>query len=271
MIQNRFRSWNFSPSRTVGDSIEKSSISDNSVYVDFCRLAVENDEVFRKFRSCKQYREILEHVTYDLGWKYLDEALRNGLSLKEVTMLTQENIGSPPRFTFKEIGKISPTQLRYAKVLSEIEVLFGHLTELNIAEIGVGYGGQAAQTLLRHKVNSYLLIDLPPVTELAVKFIQNRVNVDPAILTREIASSEIDLLISNYAFSELTRVIQEHYFKKYILESKRGYIIFNQFKIPNWDSWSWEEFLSRKKGSKILPEVPLTASGNVLIVWGCIE
>lgn len=268
LFRNQVRSWNFKKFESGNEIKKKTSISDTSLYFDFCTLAGEDDQVFAKFRSCRQYQEILEHVDFNLGKKYLEVALENGLSLQEVKTLVEEDFGAPPKFSYGEIGRVSPTQLRYTKVLSEIELLFGNLSHANIVEIGVGYGGQAAQILHRHRVDSYLLVDLAPVVNLATRYIKKRVKIDPSILTRAVPSSEVDLLISNYAFSELTREIQEEYFERYILNSKSGYIIFNQFRIPGWDSWSAEEFLTRKSGSKITSEVPLTAKDNVLIVWG---
>ena len=143
-IQNSYNSWSFSESPPSSLSQgNRTSISDDSLYSHFCKVASESEEVFSKFRSCRQYQEILEHVTYDLGKAYLAETLKNGFTIAEVKQLVEENIGRPPRFNYIGIGKVSPTQLRYAKVLGEIELLFGDLDGFNVVEIGVGYGGQA--------------------------------------------------------------------------------------------------------------------------------
>ncbi len=268
LLRNLLRSWNFKNLQSNKEIQQKTSISDTSLYFDFCTLASKDNQVFAKFRSCRQYQEILEHVDFNLGKKYLGLAIENGFSIQEVKILVDEDFGAPPRFSYGGIGRVSPTQLRYAKVLSEIEMLFGKLDGVNIVEIGVGYGGQAAQILLRHNVNSYLLVDLAPVVDLATKYINKRIKIDSDILSKNIPYSQIDLLISNYAFSELSREIQEEYFEKYILNSKCGYVIFNQFRISGWDSWTADEFLSRKSGSRVTDEIPLTAKENVLIVWG---
>ncbi len=49
----------------------KTSISDDNVYPDFCKLAATNDAVFTTFRSNPKYTTILEHVTRTEGDVYL--------------------------------------------------------------------------------------------------------------------------------------------------------------------------------------------------------
>ena len=79
-----------------------------------------------------------------------------------------------------------------------------------------------------------------------------------------------DLLISNYAFSELNKFVQDIYLEKVILNSKSGYITWNGEgrKIWDTDGYGVDELLSKIPNSKIIPETPLSAEGNVVIVWG---
>jgi hypothetical protein len=78
-------------------------------------------------------------------------------------------------------------------------------------------------------------------------------------------NNSADLFISNYAFSELNRKTQNLYLNEIILNSKRGFIIWNDISE---DGYSAEELINIIPGSKIRREEPLTARNNKLIIWG---
>jgi hypothetical protein len=75
-------------------------------------------------------------------------------------------------------------------------------------------------------------------------------------------------VISNYAFSELTRELQDDYLERYILKSKRGYMIYNHINPPEFKSYSALDFCELVPGAEIIEEVPKTDNTNVLIIWG---
>lgn len=122
----------------------KTSLTDNDGYgyTDVCRLAAEYDSIFKIFKRSNDYRRVLEHVTKNQGQDYLNIIKTEGKGLLRYMFKFKENdrIGSPIRFKY-DIGEISPTTLRYVKVLLDLKVLFGDLNDLNIVEIGAGYGG----------------------------------------------------------------------------------------------------------------------------------
>ena len=84
----------------------------------------------------------------------------------------------------------------------------------------------------------------------------------------ELEKNNYDLVISNYAFTELPRHIQEIYLEKVILNSRRGYIIYNDINPAEFKSYKKEELLKVIPGSRIIDEVPLTHPNNCVIVWG---
>lgn len=80
-----------------------------------------------------------------------------------------------------------------------------------------------------------------------------------------------DLFISNYAFTELIRPVQDTYFEKVIRNAKAGYITWNApaiQKYHDYNTYSLEEFLKLIPTATILPEQPLTAPNNCIVVWG---
>jgi hypothetical protein len=80
-------------------------------------------------------------------------------------------------------------------------------------------------------------------------------------------SDRYDLVISNYAFTECTRTVQEIYFDTVLARSARGYLTCNVISSPKWAPFSREELLDRLPGSRVLPERPLTHERNFVLVW----
>ena len=121
------------------DSYKGKSLTDHSEYVELCHFASWNNESFSKFRSNPDYTPVLEHVSFEQGAEYLkfipsdacfDEFKKNDL------------YGGPKVCDYPGTGEISPTTLRYIKVLYDLEKFWGSLEGARGFEIGVGYGGQ---------------------------------------------------------------------------------------------------------------------------------
>jgi len=255
----------------VGEIKSKTSISDATAYVRVCELAVVDLVIFSKFRRCLEYRLILEHVTVRFGKKYLKVALKNSMALEYFKKIKLQNdIGNPVTFHFKTIGRTSPTTIRYLKVLCQLLELFGPLDDIRISEIGVGFGGQAHAISVNQSLKSYTLYDLPPVLKLTNKFLEKLTDTAKFIFVdgRDPEPTKSDLLISNYAFSELTREVQTMYLDKVISNAEMGYITWNELSYKELDGYSVNEILSLIPDSRIIPEDPLTYPNNVIIVWG---
>jgi hypothetical protein len=84
----------------------------------------------------------------------------------------------------------------------------------------------------------------------------------------ELPPADYDLVISNYAFTELSRELQDVYLRKVILRSKRGYITYNQLTPPHYRSYDRDELVEIIDGARVIPEAPLTWENNCVIVWG---
>ena len=246
-----------------------SSLSDTVKYNNICEQATSTDSVFSRFKSNRDYREILQHVSRKQGWEYLTELDKDPWVLKRLSSLVGDVIGEPFRYSYGSLGRISPTDLRYAKVLSDLHGLFGPLNNFRIAEIGSGYGGQALAIMRTFDISSYTLFDLPSAAKLAMKYIGVSSNFQECLIGDLVdASGNNDLIISNYAFSELRREIQEGYFEAIVKHSTRGYMIYNDLTPPEFNSITANELAARIPGAEIFQEVPLTAAANVLVVWG---
>jgi putative sugar O-methyltransferase len=263
----KFREWSLNGSHFNVQN--DSSLSDTYDYRLICKLAVESEEIFDKFARNREYRAILEHVTREQGFEYLN-SIKNKDVKSLIPKLQEINLGNPFKFYYRGIGMVSPTYLRYLKVLDDLKNIFGNLDNFCISEVGAGYGGQAVVIDRLFKIKSYSIYDLPYSCDLIKKYTERLGTEMPFSFYRDAIehTSEIDLFISNYAFSELKRDIQISYLNNLISKSKRGYVIYNHITKGHFDSMDANEFITRIDGAEIFVEKPLTFSGNHLVIWG---
>lgn len=266
--------WNFGRKEFVG-AIGNRSSSDGGFYVVAVKQSLVNYNAFCNFKSDPRYRAILEHVSEAEGAHYLELIRDNSPHFLHKIESFKENdlVGGATTVKYPGIGAISPSTLRYIKVASDLQTLFGEDVGERVAEIGVGYGGQLliADKVLKFK--QYDLFDLPPVLELTQKYLESH-TLRSAYKTQTInqhnGDINYDLVISNYAFSELPSQLQKIYIRKILSKSKRGYLTMNSGQansVYQDDKLSFAELKNMLPNFECLPEEPLTHPGNYIIVW----
>lgn len=252
------------------------SVSDGGSYLAAVKEAVASYRSFTTFKSDPRYTSILEHTTIEQGNDYLELIKLNSPEfLEKMTLFKENDIEGGARVcTYEEIGDVSPSTLRYIKVASDLKNLFGNHFEGNIAEIGVGYGGQLLINDKAFIFEEYHLFDLPPVLELTSKYLECHVlnkSYKNFTLNQHNGNVFYELAISNYSYSELPSSLQIKYAEKIFKKSKRGYLTMNSG-LPN--SAFSNNKLTITELKNILPkfdvieEKPLTHPGNYIIVWG---
>lgn len=261
--------------KIFSNSKEYRSASDNGRYGSAILHALKNQKAFENFKRNYSYREILEHVTREQGFEYLKilQTRNDGLLEKALnTVLVNDQIGNPIKFNYPNFSSpLSPTTLRYVKVASDLKVLFGENLE-NVAEIGCGYGGQALANDQLLNVKRVKLFDLPFVNELTDRYLNSQLlngSYNTTTINKE-TESKYDLVISNYAFSELPKKLQMTYIKKVVSKSDKGYLTMNTGlnKEKSNSKLSIDELRNLLPQFEIFEEEPLTSSQNYLIVWG---
>lgn len=257
---------------------EYRSDSENGNYASAVMRALKNQKAFDNFKRSFSYREILEHVSEDQGRFYLDilEArndtiLSRGLS----TVLLSDHVGNPIKYYYARYEKpLSPTTLRYLKVTSDLKILFGSSLG-QVAEIGCGYGGQTLVNDQLLDVKSARLFDLPFVNKLIDRYL-NAFLLNGAYATTVINKEkprDYDLVISNYAFSELPKTLQLVYLKKVLANSKKGYLTMNSGlgNDRSTGKLTLSELTELLPRFRVIEEEPITADQNYIIVWGHSE
>ena len=259
----------------------ESSLSDNEQFLGFCLRAVADDKLFNNFKRNKIYNDILEHVSFHQGYQYLKYIVKRNYGLRGIIKLLKyyinlkkfkknDIIGNPRVYKYPIVGYISPTTLRYISIMLELEDYFGSLEGLNICEIGGGYGGQYKIIDSYFKINTYTIIDLEPVLLLTKKFLSNyKLNSNiKFVKPNDLVNNNFDLMISNYAFSELNRFSQDLYINKVIKFSNCGFMIYNDITPVNFNSYTAQDIVNMLDDAFLIPEKPKTGENISKIIWG---
>jgi putative sugar O-methyltransferase len=236
-----------------------------------------DEALLSNFRRKYDYREILEHVSFSLGKQYLDLielSMPNSYNQLLLENLRNDSFGNPYRYKYSERLCISPTTLRYIYTAIDIERTLGLGRNESVVEIGVGYGGQAAVLESLYKVSNYDAFDLPEVISLAnvyLKKINSKIHFDSRDI--HIAQDKVwDIVISNYAFSELNKDLQIRYLDTILRKTSRGYMIMNSGRLNvsgrSTSKLSVNEIAEFLPTMRIKEEYPLTGPDNYVIYWG---
>ena len=256
-------------------SADSRSDSENGLYASAVSQSLKNQKKFDNFKRNPEYYEILEHVTEAKGLEYLqilqgrdDSYLERAID----TLLKDDQIGNPRKYYYPDFNiPLSPTTLRYLKVASDINYLFGNSFN-KIAEIGCGYGGQCHVNDHLLEVKHAVLFDLPVVNKLIDRYLNSFIfngSYSTSTINKTIQAN-YDLVISNYAWSELPKKLQLKYIEKIMLNSNMGYLTMNSGQ--GGESGAVKLNLSELKDNlpnfEIFEERPSTGPYNYIICWG---
>jgi putative sugar O-methyltransferase len=208
----------------------QSSISDTSLYLSICEEAALQEEVFETFRQNPRYTAIVETpIKYD-GFDYYDILLKHYPDFMKNADAFRRNdeVGGPVLVEYPQFGLFSPNTLRYVKCLADLTSLFGSLDGLSILEIGGGYGGQCRMVSSLFQPRLYTILDLAEPLLLTNRYLSHYEldNVDYVTLD-ELVPGDFDLIISNYALSEIGTVGQDVIIDRVLRRAARGYLTWN--------------------------------------------
>jgi hypothetical protein len=241
-----------------------------------CQIVAKNDS-FYTFRKHPTIIRMMEAFPVRTG-RWLFRRLKRNSYFQSLAGLfsTSDKVGAPRNllnFTLQEKNiEMNPYTLRcVANILNLVELfsvdIFSPELSNNrsgiIVEIGAGYGGDCKIandfSVEYHKVaigKRWNIFDLPSSTSLIIRWLNEfgyeaQLNQDPGSL------KDIFLIISNCAFSELSRNFQEWYFKEIITHARQGYFIENfGRKSSLFGGFTRAEFIDRlKKAGKNVYEL----------------
>lgn len=241
-------------------------------YRQVCLQAATDPNYLETFRSIPEFRRAFEINDGSLFAQYV--AASDKLMAKIEDFRKLETLGNPPLIDYPVVGNFTATTLRYICLADQIQKMVLLPENAVIAEIGAGFGGQCFILSQLRPFSKYYFFDLPEVESLIAKVMDffHLPNTYCIPMDLELPEDKIDLVISNYAFSECDRQIQLEYYERVIKKADRGFLIYNQIsKDSGIDSLTPDEFVQLLKSDGIRPrvykELLSTAPGNMMIIW----
>jgi len=225
------------------------------------------------FKSNRDYTQILEHCNGRKAELYSHVIIKKFKTFCKSNFDTLRNIcklndkyGKTKKYHLKNFMTCSPSNLRYLlhSLLFLEDVKKYKLNNIDIIEIGGGYGGLCffihnIAPLYEININSYTIFDLLEPSLLQKRYL-NALNI------QKVNCCQIDnfdnlkhdsILISNYAFSEISKELQTEYIEK----------IINPYTTFGFLTWNFIPVYNFVKNSVIEKEreYPLTGSGNYYV------
>lgn len=211
-------------------------------YLQSCLEFVNDEYKFDHFKTDYRYKRILEHIDKNESDMLISEMKNKEIITEEHIEKFRENdlYGYPEICEYDFFGKMSPSTIRYIKNTLDIYNFVGDKKIKNIVEIGGGYGGLCKTMSVLFDFDNYVLIDLPEVNKLSNKYLSKFEDLSGRTSQYHFDEFEeienIDLVISNYAFSECSLNIQKKYYDKVILNSQYYYMTYNNITTGNLNS-----------------------------------
>lgn len=238
-------------------------------YLNVCNLALTDEKIFAKFRHMHAYMKILEHVSYQHALEYLDQMTKTvGRGRMQADLFKWKKndlIGGAVLTEFDGIGQISTSTLRYVKIAYTLESLFRDIESRHICEIGCGYGGQIRLLNALFGCHRFTVIDQELPLLLTQKWLRYYGLFPECYNSDQIKSIEVkpDIVVSNYAFSELSEDEQMVYYNNVLRHAAAGYMIYNA--TPG--TMEIKSMQMLLKNSIIIPE-GLSGSRSNILIWG---
>ena len=178
--------------------------------------------------ATNKYIQFVERLYDNIHDNFLNDHHIECLLFTEHDVETSDNV------------RVSPSTLRYMQNALDISYFFGEGDLNKIVEIGGGYGGLCKTINCLCEFGEYHIYDMEPASRLQEKYLSN-FKIDGNVFHHSEPEElkDIDLLISNYAYSELGEKLQDLYYNNVIVNSKKVYMILNRGQV------SREVFLKR--------------------------
>jgi hypothetical protein len=198
------------------------------------------------FKSNPNYTDILEHVSFQQGYEYINH-IKNVFpnilfdNILEFVAIN-DKYGYPKKYEFTfsdgQLLNCSPTSIRY--VFHSLIILQHYKNKQackNVVEVGCGYGGLFLaicyfSKLLDINIDSYSFIDLPEICGLIKKYLEMHkdiIHIDYSIHSAYNYGSDVDkqnlFLISNYCFTEISNEHRNKYIETLFPKISNGFIL----------------------------------------------
>jgi hypothetical protein len=201
------------------------------------------------FKSNKTYQTILEHTDIFNGIEYLDciknefgNIYSNNKDFLIELCVKNDKYGKSIKSNIPSFTSCSPSNLRYIyhSLLILTNIKNNKLYDTDIVEIGGGYGGLCffihnLAKIFNITIKSYSIFDIKEASILQKRYLKLLdLDVNTYHINDKWELHKNSYLISNYAFSEIPRILQEEYTSK-ILNNyiNHGFLVWNFIPVYN--------------------------------------
>jgi hypothetical protein len=247
-------------------------ISDYTRYIDNVEKVVASGRI-DGFKSHSNYNYVLEHCSPKFGEDYY-KLLRSTHNLSDdqiaVYCKINDRIGGSALASIGTLPfPVSPTSVGYLRhaSLTIDHMISLNLNDVNVVEIGCGYGGYLlaldyASKLRGIRIQSYTCIDLDAPLRLQELYLsRHNVSFDVSFVSASTYGQNVRkdnlFFVSIYCFSEISPDHQRGYMTHLIPRVSHGLIMWNHVDLFNFG----------KPLVSANPEVPLTGHYNRLVLF----
>lgn len=216
------------PPATHSDDSGGTSVSGTMDWPLACAALVEGTWTRTDFRRRRAVRQVVETLAPSDARRFarwIRETRPN--LLRDPRIRRANDWGDPlmaPSWVLGTTDAWSPTSLRYLAHALWLEESGRLPRSGTVVEIGVGFGGLAAMNAVVSDAST-VLVDLPPV-ERAAALQMRELGLADHVLPRRLPDDEF-CLVSNYAFTELTKELQDQYIDEFARHAASGVIVSN--------------------------------------------
>ena len=206
------------------------SISGTMDWPRACAALANGTWTSKNFRRTHAVRQVVETLG-PVDGRYFSKWIRDNAPeyLTDRRVAAVDTWGDPIRWPAACLGTsraFSPTTLRYLAHALWLKREGFVMEGGSVIELGVGFGGLAAMNAIVSKATT-IMVDLPPVAEAAM-LQMNELGLGKFASTDHAKAAAGDVcFISNYAFTELSRDMQDTYADQFIRHADRGVILSN--------------------------------------------
>jgi hypothetical protein len=219
-----------SPPTVSGTGQSDTSVSGTMDWPQACAALANGTWKSKNFRRIHAVRQVVETLG-PVDGRYFSKWIRDNAPnyLTDQRVAAIDTWGGPIRWPGVCLGtphSFSPTNLRYLAHALWLKKE-GFVKEGGtVVEIGVGFGGLAAMNAIVSNATT-IMIDLPPVAKAAMLQMRELGLGNFASNDQSKATAGDVCFISNYAFTELSREMQDAYVDEFIRHANRGVILSN--------------------------------------------
>lgn len=206
------------------------SVSGTMDWPRACAALASGTWTSKNFRRTHAVRQVVETLGPVDGRHFAKWIRHNAPEyLRDKRVAAIDAWGDPIRWSGACLGTphpFSPTTLRFLAHALWLK-REGFIKEGGtVVEIGVGFGGLAAMNAIVSRATT-IMIDLPPVIDAAMLQMNELGLGKFASIDHAKAADHDVFFISNYAFTELSRDMQDTYADQFIRHAHRGVILSN--------------------------------------------